>query len=197
VLRRLPLSFMLPPFAPVRQVSAFTTKEGETHDADANGGVRVSGRPGYDASVDYVADKARAAGYRVTVQEFPFVFFVTLVEEAREVTPNARDLEPNTMTYSPPTPAGGITRPVAVVPEDADTGCTADDFASGSYAGTIAFIRHGGCTFAIKAANAADAGADAAVIVNNAPGPHRRDAYQSRERNHPSGGRGQGARRPP
>jgi Zn-dependent M28 family amino/carboxypeptidase len=139
--------------------------------ADANDGVRVSGRPGYDASVEYVADKARAAGYRVTVQEFPFVFFVTLVEEAREVSPTARDLEPNTMTYSPPTPAGGITAPVAVVPEDADTGCTASDFASQPYAGTIAFIRRGGCTFAIKAANAAAAGAVAAVIVNNAPGP--------------------------
>jgi hypothetical protein len=116
--------------------------------ADANGDTRVSGRPGYDASVEYVADKARAAGYRVTVQEFPFVFYVTLVEEAREVSPTARDLEPNTMTYSPPTPAGGITRPVAVVPEDA-TGCTAGDFASQSYAGTIAFIRRGRCTFAI------------------------------------------------
>ena len=118
-----------------------------------------------------MADKARAAGYRVIVQEFPFVFFVTLVEEAREVSPTARDLEPNTMTYSPSTPAGGITAPVAVVPEDADTGCTAADFASPSYVGTIAFIRRGGCTFAIKAANAAAAGAVAAVIVNNAPGP--------------------------
>ena len=131
----------------------------------------MSGRPGYDASVEYVADKARAAGYRVTVQEFPFVFYVTLVEEACEVSPTARDLEPNTMTYSPPTPAGGVSRSVAVVPEDADTGCSAGDLASQSYAGTIAFIRRGGCTFAIKAANAGDAGADAAVIVNNAPGP--------------------------
>ncbi len=139
--------------------------------ADANGGTRVSGRPGYDASVEYVAEKARAAGYRVTVQEFPFVFFVELVEEGREVSPTERDLQPDAMTYSPPTPAGGITRPVAVVPEDADTGCTADDFASQSYAGTIAFIRRGGCTFALKAANGADAGADAAVIVNNTPGP--------------------------
>ena len=139
--------------------------------AEANGGTRVSGRPGYDASVEYVADKARAAEYRVTVQEFPFVFFVELVEEAREVSPTARDLQPDAMTYSPPTPAGGITAPVAVVPEDADTGCTASDFAAQSYTGTIAFMRRGGCTFAIKAANAGAAGAVAAVIVNNIPGP--------------------------
>jgi len=138
--------------------------------ADANGGTRSSGTPGYDESVDYVAGKARAAGYRVTVQEFPFLFYAEVLEEGREVSPTERDLEPEAMTYSPSTPEGGITAPVAVVPEDADTGCTAGDFASQSYVGTIAFIRRGGCTFAVKAENAANAGAVAAVIVNNAPG---------------------------
>ena len=32
--------------------------------ADANEGTRASGTPGYDASVDYVADTLKAAGYR-------------------------------------------------------------------------------------------------------------------------------------
>ena len=40
--------------------------------ADANGGVRASGTPGYDASVDYVVERMEAAGYNVTIQEFPF-----------------------------------------------------------------------------------------------------------------------------
>ena len=38
--------------------------------ADANGGTRASGTPGYDASVDYVVQKMMDAGYSVAVQSF-------------------------------------------------------------------------------------------------------------------------------
>ena len=43
--------------------------------ADANGGTRASGYPGYEDSVDYVVQKMTAAGYNVTLDEFPFLFF--------------------------------------------------------------------------------------------------------------------------
>ena len=43
--------------------------------ADANGGNRFSGRPGYDRSVDYVVGKLKAAGYNVTVQPFDYLAF--------------------------------------------------------------------------------------------------------------------------
>ena len=43
--------------------------------ADANGGTRVAGSPGYDASVEYVAERLRAAGYDVRLQEFTFDAF--------------------------------------------------------------------------------------------------------------------------
>ena len=43
--------------------------------ADANGGNRASGTPGYDASVEYVADRMTAAGYDVTLQAFDFFAF--------------------------------------------------------------------------------------------------------------------------
>ena len=46
--------------------------------ADANGGTRVSGSPGYDASVAYVKQRMEAAGYAVTVQPFQFQTFVSL-----------------------------------------------------------------------------------------------------------------------
>src|SRR4051812_10903899 len=39
--------------------------------ADANGGTRASGTPGYDASVLYVVDRMTAAGYNVTLNPFP------------------------------------------------------------------------------------------------------------------------------
>ena len=51
--------------------------------ADANGGNRFSGMPGYDASVDYVAEKLEAAGYDVDVQAFDYLASgrVALVED--------------------------------------------------------------------------------------------------------------------
>ncbi len=38
--------------------------------ADANGGNRADGQPGYQASVDYVSQQAQAAGYTVSTQQF-------------------------------------------------------------------------------------------------------------------------------
>jgi len=43
--------------------------------ANNNDGTRASGTPGYDASVDYVAQRLRQAGYQVTIQAFTFPFF--------------------------------------------------------------------------------------------------------------------------
>ena len=43
--------------------------------ADANGGNRAAGLPGYRASVDYVVSQLEAAGYDPEVQEFQFPFF--------------------------------------------------------------------------------------------------------------------------
>ena len=42
--------------------------------ADANGGIRAAGTPGYDASLAYVSGKLTAAGYTVTLNPFPFVY---------------------------------------------------------------------------------------------------------------------------
>ena len=39
--------------------------------ADANGGTRVSGTSGYDASAAYVKEKLEAAGYKVTNRDSP------------------------------------------------------------------------------------------------------------------------------
>ena len=39
--------------------------------ADANGGTRAAGTPGYDASVDYVVDTLEAAGWNVTLARVP------------------------------------------------------------------------------------------------------------------------------
>ena len=54
--------------------------------ADANGGIRTSGTPGYDASVDYVVERMTAAGYDVTVQPFQFNTSIRLGPSTLEQT---------------------------------------------------------------------------------------------------------------
>ena len=133
--------------------------------ADANGGTRVSGTPGYDASVDYVAQAMSEAGYDVVIQPFDYTTFVTLSPTVLEqVTPLPGPVPNRIMAYSG---NGDVTAPVSTV--SATTGCNATDFA-GFPAGHIALIQRGDCTFALKATNAYSAGAVGVVIYNNIPG---------------------------
>ncbi len=135
--------------------------------ADANGGIRTSGTPGYDASAAYVAERMDAAGYDVTVQEFEFQTFIRLSPTVLEqVSPNpAGPVANNIMSYSG---SGDVTAAVSTLP--VITGCEATDFA-GFPAGNIALISRGACTFALKATNASAAGAAGVIIYNNIPGP--------------------------
>jgi aminopeptidase Y len=140
--------------------------------ADANNGIRTSGTPGYDASADYAAEVFRDAGYIVTIQEFQFQTFISLSPAILERVspPPAGPIENNIMSYSG---SGDVTAAVTALPPppaDATPGCDAADFA-GFPAGNIALISRGGCTFALKATNAYNAGAAGVVIYNNVPGP--------------------------
>ena len=126
--------------------------------ADANNGTRISGTPGYDASVDYVVDVFGAAGYQVTVQPFQFQTFIALSPAILEqvAPPPAGPIANSILSYSG---SGDVTAAVTRCPPPADTpGCNAADFA-GFPAGNIALISRGTCTFAIKATNAYNAGA--------------------------------------
>jgi len=51
--------------------------------ANANGGTRAAGTPGYDASVDYVVDTLEAAGWSVDLNFFDF----TVVQPVEQLTP--------------------------------------------------------------------------------------------------------------
>ena len=55
--------------------------------ADANGGTREAGTSGYTASVDYVVDTLEAAGWSVSLDEFPFTFIPP--STLRQLTPVA------------------------------------------------------------------------------------------------------------
>jgi Zn-dependent M28 family amino/carboxypeptidase len=150
--------------------------------ADANGGTRAAGTPGYDASVDYVAQTLEAAGYDVVLQPFE----VTFAPEATltQLTPIAADYETGAFTG---TGFGEAAGPVIAVdlalgtpdwpadPSTSTSGCEASDFAGLDFSGPsdVALIQRGTCFFSTKAANAEAAGAEAVVIMNQGNTPER------------------------
>ncbi|AWZ05740.1 MULTISPECIES: M28 family metallopeptidase [unclassified Streptomyces] len=140
--------------------------------ADYNKGTRVAGSRGHVQSAQYVEAVMRASGYKVTKNEFDFVFVETVAETLKVNGPAGRDVPIKLMTYTASGPANGVTAKLAVAPVDADgtNGCEPGDFAAGAFTGKVALIKRGGCAFAVKQANAAVAGAVGAVIYNNTAG---------------------------
>jgi Zn-dependent M28 family amino/carboxypeptidase len=138
--------------------------------AERNGGTRAATTPGYEASVEYVVGRLRAAGFRVRTPEFTYQVEVS---DANDLVVDGTTYDIEKMAESIQTPVGGITGPLRVVPvnDTVGTGCTAEQFAGLQMAGAVALIKRGGCTFALKASNAAAAGAAVAVVYNNVPGP--------------------------
>jgi Zn-dependent M28 family amino/carboxypeptidase len=145
--------------------------------ADANGGNRASGLPGYKASVDYVVEQLEDAGYDPQVQTFIFDYFEENSELIR-VSPNPRtfvngtDFLRNTFdSGSPEGTATGALRPIDLVlnpagPANSSTsGCEPGDFA-GMPAGSIALVQRGTCGFNVKVLNAQAAGAAGVVVMN-------------------------------
>ena len=94
--------------------------------ADDNNGIRTSGTPGYDASVDYVAERMQAAGYDVTVQPFEYQAFIELSPSILEqvAPPPAGSIVDNIMSYSG---SGDVTAAVSTL--SVITGCNGSDFA--------------------------------------------------------------------
>jgi Zn-dependent M28 family amino/carboxypeptidase len=145
--------------------------------ADANGGNRAAGQPGYGASVDYVVDQLEDAGYSPTVQAFDFDYFeenseLVRLSPAPQTFVNGTDFLRNTFdSGSPQGTATGTLVPVDLVINPAgpanssSSGCEAADFA-GFPAGAVALLQRGTCGFAVKALNAQAAGASAVIIMN-------------------------------
>jgi Zn-dependent M28 family amino/carboxypeptidase len=138
-----------------------------------HGGNRSSGLPGFEASHAFVRAELEAAGYAIESSSVEFNF--------------AMQVGPGTLTQTAPstvafehgedflefmfTPPGDVEAPLTPVAlqlgpnNDSTSGCEASDF-DGFPAGNIALIQRGGCTFAIKIAHAAQAGAAGAIVFN-------------------------------
>ena len=146
--------------------------------ANENDGNRAATTSGYDASVDYVAERLRNAGYKVTFDEFDFpIWELNAPSTLAEVSPTARTfVEDTDYIVSQFSAAGDVTADVIPTndieippPGGAGTGtsgCEPGDFPAAT-AGNIALMQRGTCAFVDKYANAKAAGAVAALIMND------------------------------
>jgi Zn-dependent M28 family amino/carboxypeptidase len=157
--------------------------------ADANDGNRAAGTSGYEASVDYVVEQLEDTNWDVEIHEFDF----TVPQPIQQHTPVVATHAVGGVTGSTLGTVNTIVTPIDInlVPPRANTsGCQGayteaavgapltadpggpDDFA-GFVPGRIALVQRGGCSFALKVANAQTAGAAAVILFNQGDTPAR------------------------
>ena len=130
--------------------------------ANGNGGTRAAGTPGDRASVDYVAERLREAGWTVRLQPVRFPYF-----DVRDASMSigdrklreARDFQ--VLSYSGGGRAHGRLRSVG-------TGCEGEE-SSGVGPGDVPLVTRGVCFFREKALRAQRAGARALVVIDDSP----------------------------
>ncbi|MES0835145.1 MULTISPECIES: M28 family peptidase [Nocardiopsidaceae] len=138
--------------------------------AEYNGGNRATNTPGYDVAALYVEDQLERAGYETYRHEYDYELWreqspSVLAQTAPGEAVYEADVDYVPMSYSG---SGDVTAPaVAVNADSTASGCSPDDFA-GFPEGAVAITVRGTCPFSEKVQNSADAGASAAVVVNNA-----------------------------
>ena len=164
--------------------------------ADMNGGTRHTETPGYTASVAYVRETMKRAGWNVSVSQF------NMPEWQETAAPVFQQLTPTAKTYTPGTAADDnspavdyITfefSPTANVPnarvvptndiviaspatDTSNSGCEAADFPAAT-SGAVSLIQRGTCPFVQKLANAQTAGAVGVILFNEGNNAQRTNA---------------------
>jgi Zn-dependent M28 family amino/carboxypeptidase len=135
--------------------------------ADANGGTRVLGSPGFAASVDYVANTLKDKGFDVSTDEFevrlPFA-------DEPSVIVGGQAVKAAPLMFTIGTPPEGVSGRLVPVREDDNPGCTAADYDGLPAAGAVVLVDRGACPFSVKQTVAAEHGAVALIVVNNVEG---------------------------
>ncbi len=130
-----------------------------------NEGNRSAGTPGYDASVDYVANLLEDKGFEVSTPEFDFSSFDPGTESLKAA--DGSDVPVRALTYSTSTGPTGITARLVAIPADETPGCEATDYDGRDVNGAIVLVTRGVCPFGDKQKIAADRGAAALLVANN------------------------------
>lgn len=132
--------------------------------ADANGGNRALGTPGYDASVEYVAETLRDNGFVVDTPQFEVR--IPWADEPSLVVAGA-GAEARPMQFTIGTGPDGVSGPLVAAPAEDTPGCTAGDYDGLRLQGAVVLVDRGACPFGGKQAVAADLGAAALIVANN------------------------------
>lgn len=135
--------------------------------ANAHGGTRALGTPGYDASVDYVANALRDKGFDVATPEFevrqPYA-------DEPKLDIGGAAIAARALQYTIGTPPQGVSGPLVAAPVEDSPGCTASDYDGLPVQGAVVLVDRGKCQFGEKEAAAAERGAVALIVANNADG---------------------------
>jgi Zn-dependent M28 family amino/carboxypeptidase len=132
--------------------------------ADANDGNRADGSPGYQASVDYVAQMLRDKGFDVETPEFQRLSGSKGGKPVLTVA--GRDFHVEQASLLLTTPRGGL-KALTLRPRT-PAGCTAADYGNVSVAKAIAVVDDSGCSIVDKHRVAVAEGAVGMLVVSRA-----------------------------
>ena len=131
--------------------------------ADANNGSRAEGTPGYDASVDYVAQALRDKGFDVQTPEYQRLGVISPGKP--RLTVSGRDYSVDQASLLASTKTGGL-RATTRRPQK-PAGCAAADYGAATVTGAIAVVDDTGCSIVDKQKAAVDAGAVGLLVVSD------------------------------
>ncbi len=136
--------------------------------ADANNNSRADGTPGFDASVDYVAQTLRDNGFDVTTPEFERLAVTSPGKPT--LTASGRTFSVDQASFLAGTPKGGLRAVTSRPPGPA--GCAAADYGTMTMANAIAVVDDTGCSIVAKQNTAVAEGAVGLLVVSDdAPPP--------------------------
>lgn len=140
-----------------------------------NGGNRAFGLPGFNASMDFVLERAeKRFGKHMDTFVQPFTHLFQTTKEISLTGPDGKKVEVVTLMYNTATPLSkGVTAPLIDTPVDDARGsaCFEDQWKGIDATGKIALIKRGTCAISDKAKLAKQHGALAVVLYHQTSGP--------------------------
>jgi hypothetical protein len=136
----------------------------DAHPGQDGHGNRDAGTSGYMASVNFVAQLMRKAGYKVTIQTYSFLASDVVGTPQFDI---AGQGYPSEQWAVARLSAGGTLNSPVQPANGSGTGCSQNEFA-GFLPGNIALLERGSCSYDTQVNNAAQLGA-ATVILYNSP----------------------------